>query len=108
MATVTACVTCGADLPAEAGNRRRYCGQACKRSAEYELRRLNGLIYRAEKTLQDFRLGKSRMFDAKLAKARLTAAEAEVDQLRARLRLLLDQDDTDGAGAYDGPDRARS
>jgi hypothetical protein len=44
------CVQCDGPLPASSGGRpRSYCGQVCRRSAEYELRSLRSQLVFAEK-----------------------------------------------------------
>jgi len=95
VARPTACVMCGEPLPADAGNRRRYCGTTCRREAEFEIRRANGLLYRAEKRLQDFALGTVRIYDARQLKQRREECAAEVERLRERLRALLSTDTED-------------
>lgn len=107
MASASVCAVCGEALPADAGNRRRYCGQGCKRAAEYELRRLNGLVYQAEKNVANFgaKLAGAPTFQAGSLTARLAYWQGRVTEGRARLRELLD--DGEGDGAYSDPDRAR-
>ncbi len=47
---------CGEPLTApDTGRPPRYCSVSCRRSAEYDLRRQQALLLRAEKALQDAR-----------------------------------------------------
>lgn len=48
---------CGVALDRPAtGRPPRYCSTSCRRSAEYDVRRAQSLLLRAEKALQDARL----------------------------------------------------
>lgn len=83
------CLKCSAVLnPSGAGPGRppTYCSTLCRRAAEYEIRRLQTLLGRAEKAAQDQRLiGNG--YGASPTKAK--AAEAEIRRLEERLRVLL-------------------
>jgi predicted nucleic acid-binding Zn ribbon protein len=103
------CVICGTSLPADAGNRRRYCGQTCKRTAEFEIRRTNALIYRAQKQAQDLAAPTPvtqwvSPDSLKDRQKRLSYWLGEVERLRESLRQLVDED---ARGAYADPDRSR-
>ena len=96
----TACVTCGAPLEQPpTGRPRTYCGQACRRAAEYELRRAQSLLTIAEKAEQRHRLAAASTSYAVREARAATAWESEVTRLRGRLReLLADASGDEGVG----------
>jgi hypothetical protein len=56
---MTVCRNCGDQLPAASGRRgppKTYCSVACRRSAEFEIRRINDRLGNLEKRLSECRL----------------------------------------------------
>jgi hypothetical protein len=95
------CRKCGQRLPAASGPGRPalYCSTGCRRAAEYELRRVQAALERAEESLRWHResiaLGNGGGFMCcGLAKARhVELLEAERAGLEERLRGLLDDEE---------------
>ena len=85
------CATCNAGLP-EPGTGRppTYCGTACRRAAEYDLRRLNSSLLLAEKHRVRVALG---LYDPWLDGRQRNAAVRRIDNvindLKARQLALL-------------------
>src|SRR5213593_2867940 len=82
-----ACLKCDQPLPVGTGRRGRpasYCSPACRRAAEYELRRIQRALEHVELLLRSVRMG----FMQHL-RENVPAMEAERDRLEARLRELL-------------------
>lgn len=62
---------CGEEFEVPAtGRPPRFCSVSCRRSAEYELRRVQALLVRAEKAYQDARLAEATEFGDRYAKKR--------------------------------------
>lgn len=92
------CLICGDPLPEDSGNRRRYCADGCKRTAEFEIRRSNALIYRAQKKVQDLSEPPKRdSWVPPYVEKQLAYWRGEVERLTAEQRRLVGQ----GDGAYD-------
>lgn len=94
------CPRCGAALPpaAPTGRPRVYCGPVCRRDAEYALRRLQGHLTTAERSLQSARfaleLAEAFPYEMRLptvgaATRRVKFWTDEVDRLAAGLRFAL-------------------
>ena len=95
-----ACKQCGASMERpRTGRPPRYCSTLCRRATEYELRRAQQLLARAERAEQDAR--RDAVFGANPQhQARIAAWwAAEVDRLGEQLLELLEFDD--GAGDTD-------
>lgn len=91
--TARCCAICRVDLPEYAGTGRpaRYCSTACRRSAEFEVRRINSLLEKLEAELSACmtwgnQSAAAMVCGAEVAMQRLTA---EIDRQQARLALLL-------------------
>ncbi len=80
---------CGKSLeqPAGAGRPPTYCGTACRRAAEFEIRRLDKLLARLEDRLVDLRLRSFSIEREGVEAARITA---EVELAHRRMVVLLD------------------
>lgn len=82
---MNSCLKCGTliwDQPAT-GRLKIHCSPGCRRSAEHEIRRLNGLLQKLETDLSNARLGRVWANDVdKIA--------AEILLQETRLRALLD------------------
>ncbi len=80
---------CGKPLeqPAGAGRPPTYCGTACRRAAEFEIRRLDKLLARLEDRLSELRLGKLSLEREGVEAALITA---EVQLAHGRMVALLD------------------
>lgn len=86
------CPQCGSTLlQASTGRPRVYCGEVCRRSAEYELRRVQALLTRAERAVQTtaFELSDAEQWELKRLQRRLDFWCAEVAELNGRLRRVL-------------------
>lgn len=84
------CAVCQAPLEQPATGRPRvYCGQVCRRAAEYELRRLQSLLTVAEKAEQRHRLAAASTTYAASERKAAKAWAGEAVRLRTRLRELL-------------------
>lgn len=58
--SIRACANCGDVIePGDIGRPPAYCGEFCRREAEYAIRRANSLIMRAEKKLSDLQAAKA-------------------------------------------------
>ncbi|TPG12563.1 hypothetical protein [Pedococcus bigeumensis] len=71
-----------------------YCTPACRRSAEYAIRRAQILLTRAQRAQQDAALRvamSTSAWDIKDAEPRAAFWEGEVERLRTSLRELLEQ-----------------
>jgi hypothetical protein len=93
--TPSQCAKCAADLhQPPTGRRKTYCGPACRRAAEYELRRLQRRIEAAERTLdrarEELEFGYG---DTRSKRKRVNFAQRHLEQLEERLRALLCDDD---------------
>jgi hypothetical protein len=52
------CIQCGSEIeskPNARGRPQRYCSTSCRRTAEFEIRRVNGLLGRLEERLSNLR-----------------------------------------------------
>lgn len=91
--TAEKCRVCSSPLAVRAGpgRPRSYCGPLCRRAAEYEIRRVQSLLLRAERMLQDVRLNSDlnywRTPDERGHEC--SRLEAEVQLLQARLVGIL-------------------
>ncbi len=80
------CKSCGTKIALKTrGRPRSYCSDACRRAAEYEIRRVNTRIARLEDTVSNARTDP---VTAKLWDIGLIAQE--IDLQKARLRELLE------------------
>lgn len=86
------CRECGrlVEQPA-VGRPRSYCSVTCRRAAEYELRRVQSLLSRAQSREQDaaLKVTLAEKWEAREAEAALAFWRGEVARLRAELRALL-------------------
>jgi sugar-specific transcriptional regulator TrmB len=94
MAEKLACVKCGRPLEKPAtGRPPAYCSTACRRLAEYELRRINRRLEKLEGRASRLRhspdVGAKDWAGRTHAEA-LAACEAEIADAEKRLRALLD------------------
>lgn len=81
------CLICGADLERPpTGRPPSYCGQVCQRLAKNERRRLDRQLGNLERFTSSLRMmgGGPRHFQREL-----THAQAEMERIEARLRVLL-------------------
>jgi recombinational DNA repair protein (RecF pathway) len=88
----TACAGCGEPLEQPAvGRRRKYCGEVCRRAAEYDLRRTQALLKRAEQRAQDsaLQVHMAEKWQLSGVEKALAFWEGEVVRLRGVLRELL-------------------
>jgi len=77
------CLVCGVGLQQPAnGGRRNYCSRSCRRSAEYELRRLQRQLHDLETFARNLRL-------LRAPKRQQQAIQGEIDQAQGRLLELL-------------------
>jgi|GEM_PF-2120288 len=97
MTSIQNCVKCGTALPEPRGNRRRFCGPACRRTAEYEIRRLNRRLETMErdrdKLISQGDCGLQNMYGQTYA-AELQGINRSIQQAEERLLLLLTEDET--------------
>lgn len=88
------CATCGRSFVRKGGRGRpqRYCGTVCRRAAEYELARVQGLVRRAQQRCQDAALAVAVSNHYRRADDEKTLHfwTEEVDRQRAELRRLLE------------------
>jgi len=90
----TACVKCRCPLPppAATGRPKTYCSSACRRAAEFEIRRIGRHIEGLEQEIQHLKmygaLSCFAAFDAP-PKDAVKKRASEIRRLEARLRLLL-------------------
>lgn len=94
-----ACVKCGAELEAPAkGRRPRYCGEACRRAAELEVRRIQHRLEDLEARAECYRPGRA-TYEWGYGPERAAEIHAEaledVSRHEARLRELLDPGEDD-------------
>lgn len=90
----SSCVKCGADLPdpGEKGGRpARYCGETCRRAAEFEIRRIQTELQRLLRLLNDARIeGADPLFgELPQQKARVAILQKLIDEGEQRLTLLV-------------------
>lgn len=87
----TKCPACGTDFESNkgAGRPALYCSLACRRDAEYAIRRINSLLLRAEKARQDLVIQEPIWRDEAAEKRKAERIDAEINRLRHRLRGLL-------------------
>lgn len=102
MAEKLACVKCGGPLEKPAtGRPPRWCSTACRRLAEYELRRINRRLEKLEGRASRLRhspdVGAKDWLGRTHAQA-LAGTQAEIVEAETRLRALLD------ASARESPD----
>lgn len=86
------CPGCGERLEqAGKGRPRKYCGEVCRRAAEYDLRRTQALLKRSEARAQDaaLQLHMADQWQRTSMEKRLSFWEGEVDRLRDVLRELF-------------------
>lgn len=90
LSTAPVCVKCSRPLPERSGPGRPalYCSTACRRAAEYELRRVQASLEHVEEQVRACAFG---WYGRKPAHA--VTYEAERTRLEGRLRLLLGGDD---------------
>lgn len=81
------CLKCGKPIekPAKQGRPPKYCGNACRRAAEFELRRINDHIAKLESNFSHARLH-GRSSTVWLPPG---TYEAEIARFEERLRALL-------------------
>lgn len=81
------CLKCGAPLETGSGKGRpkAYCSTACRRSAEYEIRRVDQRLAALELDAQNIRLGRMMILSGRETEK----IEVEIGLLEARLKLLL-------------------
>lgn len=88
----TTCATCGERLEQpDTGRPPKYCGEVCRRAAEYDLRRAQALLRRAEQRAQDARLALHlcSQWERKPLEKRLGFWDDEIDRLHITLRKFL-------------------
>lgn len=88
------CAECGIGIVQQSrGRPSRYCGAGCRRSAEYNVRRVQGLIRRSQQKVQDaglrLALHADNQFRRPEAQKTLAFWQAEVTRLEIELRELL-------------------
>ena len=89
-----ACLKCGCKLQAKgAGRPATYCSVACRRAAEFEIRRVQDRLVRLEDELEQLRRDRSGLphMIHGTPEERLAGLEAEIERQEARLRALLDE-----------------
>jgi hypothetical protein len=89
---MSSCLKCGSPLdhtPGTNGRPPSYCGEACRRLAEYEIRRINRRLEQLEASLSNLRING---FDHFMEKT-----QAEIALQEARLRALLEGAGDDGS-----------
>lgn len=95
-----ACVMCRAELTHPAtGRPRMYCSTACRRAAEYELRRLQALMLMAEKEELRARSRQLTEYRSDALDGLVRFWVGETLRLRTRLQLLLAGEREDARGA---------
>jgi len=92
------CPRCKADVRGSGkGRPPTYCGEPCRRAAEYELRRIQRGLEKSEDRLREWRR-KAVLIEADKyrgigsldnAEVQIAVHEAEIAELEERLRLLL-------------------
>ena len=83
------CKVCRREIPdQERGRPRSYCGEACRRAAEMEIRRVNERLAGLEGRLSECRLGPVQTFDD------VSALEVEIGRQTARLLHLIEPVET--------------
>jgi hypothetical protein len=97
-ATRKHCANCGVKLPppAKTGRPRTFCGEPCKRSAAYEITRINRRLEKLEQQLADERITQSHSDlncysdqYGRMPAQRVDALEQEITLTRDRLLELL-------------------
>ncbi len=89
------CKSCGLSLPVnKAGRPSEYCSTGCRRAAEFEIRRVNRRLESLETSLSSMRINPrdalTDMIEGRTHAERVAAVQAELDLLKARFRVLLD------------------
>jgi hypothetical protein len=85
MTRAATCVKCGGGVGRSArGRPRAYCSTACRRAAEYELRRVQGALDRVEEQIRWCRFGWNGRTERDIPRF-----EEERLRLETRLRKLL-------------------
>jgi hypothetical protein len=81
------CVKCGKEVPEQdgSGRPRKFCGAACKRASELEVKRLNALIAKVQAEESKLRINGAEPYARRAAE--------EVKRLEARLLDLLAEED---------------
>lgn len=83
------CKVCRREIPdQERGRPATHCGEACRRAAEMEIRRVNERLAGLEGRLSECRLGPVQTFDD------VGALEVEIARQTARLLYLLEPAET--------------
>jgi hypothetical protein len=85
------CAKCTRPLSARArtGRPARYCSPACRRAAEYELRRVQRHLEMVERELRLYRVKSAETWIPPVERRSVPALEAEAERLECRLRELL-------------------
>lgn len=98
-----ACLKCSSPLEPRAGAGRPaiYCGEPCRRLAEYEIRRLDRRMAGYEQELRGLRYDGPDDFDDTERLKRMRALRRWIAADEARLRLLLG-----GSGGRNGADQS--
>jgi hypothetical protein len=79
------CKVCRREIPdQERGRPAAYCGEACRRAAEMEIRRVNERLAGLEARLSECKLGPVQTFDD------VGALEVEIGRQTARLLYLIE------------------
>lgn len=83
---------------AGAGRPRRYCSLGCKRSADYEVKRLQQRLLVLESELESERGDPLGLTDisGRTPRQRAAALELAIERCETRLRLLLDDEAVSG------------
>lgn len=83
------CIKCGSPIvdTKATGRPAVYCGTACRRAAEHEVRRINSLLEKLEQQASYARLGY-----AAPSPAHIKRLAAEIELQETRLRELLSHD----------------
>ena len=83
------CKFCRREIPdQERGRPAAYCGEACRRAAEMEIRRVNERLAALEARLSECRLGPVQTFDD------VSTLEVEIARQTARLLHLIEPVET--------------
>lgn len=100
------CVKCGKPLeePSGAGRAPRYCSVACRRAAEFELRRIQRHLERLEQ--QRMELAHHNLLDVRDYRGHTLEQQREdnvraIAELEARLAALLEAEADSPAGAWE-------
>ena len=95
-----ACLKCGGPLPERpaTGRPATYCSVACRRAAEFEIRRLNRRLEVLEVKASGLRHGRDsgiRDWQGRTPQMALADVEEEIAEAEARLRALLAGEETE-------------